>query len=58
MAPATGRQCQYPGCNLGSDGGAYTTLDGLATQESVLRDLELHFKMAHEAPRGQQVAAT
>ena len=47
MAPAARRKCQRPGCTLGDDGGPYVTLDGLSTQESVLKDLELHLGMAH-----------
>ena len=47
MAPATRRTCQYPGCNLGDDGAAYITMEGIQTQESVLKDLELHLSMAH-----------
>lgn len=46
MAPATRRTCQYPGCNLGDDGAAYITMEGIQTQESVLKDLELHLSMA------------
>ena len=47
MAPATRRSCQCPGCVSGSDGGPYQTLEGLQTQESVLKDLELHLAMVH-----------
>jgi len=47
MSPATRRTCQCPGCNLGDGGAPYTTLEGLATQDSVLKDLELHISMAH-----------
>ena len=50
MPPATRRTCQYPGCNLGEDGEAYTTMEGLSTQELVLKDIELHISMAHTAP--------
>ena len=50
MPPATKRTCQYPGCTLGEEGGAYTTMEGLSTQELVLKDLELHISMAHAAP--------
>ena len=48
---ATRRHCQYPGCNLGESGTPYTTLEGLATQDSVLKDLELHITMIHAHPR-------
>ena len=47
MAPALKRTCQVAGCNYGEGGGAYTTLEGLSTQDSVLKDLELHLEMAH-----------
>ena len=47
MAPATRRTCQCPGCSSGTDGGPYQTLEGLSTQESVLKDLELHLAMVH-----------
>ena len=47
MAPATRRTCQCPGCSSGIDGGPYQTLEGLSTQESVLKDLELHLAMVH-----------
>ena len=53
MAPATRRACQYPGCNLGESGGSYITMEGIQTQESVLKDLELHLSMAHVAHQGQ-----
>ena len=47
MPAATRRTCQAPGCSLGENGAPYITQDGLSTQESVLRDLELHVSMAH-----------
>ena len=47
MAPATRRKCQVAGCDHGDDGQPYLTLDGLSTQDSVLKDLELHINMAH-----------
>ena len=47
MAPAVRRTCQVPGCSAGEEGGAYTTLEGLSTQDSVLKDLELHISMVH-----------
>ena len=47
MAPATRRICQVAGCNLGDDGSPYQTVEGLATKESVLKDIELHVTMAH-----------
>ena len=50
--PATRRTCQVPGCTLGDAGAAYSTLDGLATQDSVLKDLELHLLMAHGIGHG------
>ena len=34
-------------CNHGDDGEPYMTLEGLSTQDSVLKDLELHISMAH-----------
>ena len=37
MAPALRRQCQLEGCN-------YVTVEGLATQDAVLKDLELHLE--------------
>ena len=37
MAPALRRQCQLDGCN-------YVTVEGLATQDAVLKDLELHLE--------------
>ena len=52
MAPATRRNCQYPGCNQGDDGGPYITMEGLSTQESVLKDLELHIAMGHATHGG------
>ena len=47
MSPANRRKCQVPGCNSGEGGEPYTTFEGLATQDSVLRDLELHVTMVH-----------
>ena len=44
---ATRRSCQYPGCSLGVDGAPYITQEGLSTQDSVLKDLELHITMVH-----------
>ena len=52
MAPATRRTCQVAGCNLGEGGTPYQTQEGLATQESVLKDLELHLSMAHSRGHG------
>ena len=40
MAPATRRNCQLEGCN-------YTIVEGLATQDAVLKDLEIHLRF-HE----------
>ena len=51
MSPATRRTCQYPGCEFGESGAPYITLEGLSTQDSVLKDLELHITMAHASPR-------
>ena len=48
MPAATRRKCQFPGCNVGDDGEAYMTMEGLSTQDSVLKDLELHVTMAHK----------
>ena len=42
MAPPLRRQCQWPDCSLGEEDGAYQTVEGLATHELVMRDLELH----------------
>ena len=47
MAPATRRTCQVVGCTLGEDGQPYKTLEGLSTQDAVLKDLELHCGMTH-----------
>ena len=52
MDPAARRTCQWTGCTLGDAGAPYTTLEGLATQESVLKDLELHLAMAHGFGQG------
>ena len=51
MPPANPRKCQVPGCSSGPDGAAYWTMDGLSTQEHVLKDLELHVSMAHTLAR-------
>ena len=40
MAPAARRSCQLEGCD-------YTTVEGLATQDAVLKDLEIHLRF-HE----------
>ena len=40
------------GCSVGDDGGAYVTQDGLSTQDSVLKDLELHITMVHNMGTG------
>ena len=40
MAPAARRSCQLEGCT-------YTTVEGLATQDAVLKDLEIHLRF-HE----------
>jgi len=53
MPPAVRRQCQVPGCSLGEGGEPYTTLEGLSSQENVLKDLELHFTMAHSGGAGR-----
>ena len=37
MAPALRIQCQLDGCD-------YVTVEGLATQDAVLKDLELHLE--------------
>ena len=47
MAPASRRTCQVPGCESGAEKSAYMTQEGLATQDSVLKDLELHITMVH-----------
>ena len=47
MPPAARRTCQWPGCTSGEDQTPYMTLEGISTQESVLKDLELHLAMAH-----------
>ena len=47
MAPASRRNCQVSGCSGGENGGPYCTLEGLSTQDLVLKDLELHLSMAH-----------
>ena len=49
MPPATRRKCQVPGWSFGDDGGPYFTLEGLSSQESVLKDIELHITMAHSS---------
>ena len=54
--PATRRLCQFPGCVSGEDGSPYKTLDGLSTQELVLKDLELHLAMVHGIGQGAHVA--
>ena len=33
------------GCNLGEEGGAYQTLEGLPTHEAVMKDMELHLEV-------------
>ena len=40
MAPATRRQCQLDGCD-------YVTVEGLTTNDAVLKDLEIHLRF-HE----------
>ena len=52
MPPATRRVCQWAGCTFGDSGGPYMTLEGLSTQEAVLKDLELHLAMAHGFGQG------
>ena len=52
--PATRRTCQWPGCASGEAGATYTTLEGLSTQDSVLKDLELHITMVHGVGGGGQ----
>ena len=47
MPPATRRSCQWAGCCSGDSGEPYMTLEGLSTQEAVLKDLELHLAMVH-----------
>ena len=47
MAPANRRTCQVPGCSSGENGQAYSTMEGLSTQDSVIEDLKLHVMMAH-----------
>ena len=36
------RTCQFLGCGLGMDGGAYKMMENLASQELVLEDMQLH----------------
>ena len=50
--PETRRTCQWPGCASGEAGATYTTLEGLSTQDSVLK--ELHFTMVHGVGGGGQ----
>ena len=57
MATAIRRICQVPGCSLGDDGVPYVTQEGLSTQDSVLKDLELHLAMAHGTGHGRGGAA-
>ena len=40
MAPAARRNCQLEGCD-------YTTVEGLGSQDAVLKDLEIHLRF-HE----------
>ena len=47
MAFPARRQCQYPRCYFGEDGQPYETQEGLVSQDSVLKDMELHLIMAH-----------
>ena len=37
-----------PGCKSGEDGEPYFTMEGLSTQESVIKDLQLHLDMVHK----------
>ena len=39
------RTCQFPGCTMGEDGGAYKTMENLESQEMVLKDLEIHLSI-------------
>ena len=55
MAPAVRRTCQVPGCDAGDNGDSYSTLEGLSTQDSVLKDLELHIAMVHPASLSSKV---
>ena len=48
---STRRKCQVQGCNSGEGGAPYMTQEGLSTQDSVLKDLELHITMAHSQLR-------
>ena len=54
MAPATRRACLVEGCNFGANGSPYMTLEGLSTQDAVLKDLELHLHMVHSDLRGSR----
>ena len=36
------RTCQFLGCGLGVDGGAYMMMENLGSQELVLEDMVLH----------------
>ena len=45
MAPPNRRQCQWPECNYGDDDSAYQKVEGLATHELVLRDIEVHMQI-------------
>ena len=56
MAPANRRTCQVAGCSSGEGGLAYTTMEGLHTQDSVIEDLKLHVAMAH--PNGMATIST
>ena len=47
MAFPARRQCKYPWCYFGEDGKPYETQEGLVSQDSVLKDMELHLIMAH-----------
>ena len=44
MAPVVRTTCKIHRCNAGEDGNPNSTLEGLSTQDSVLKDLELYKK--------------
>ena len=43
------------GCNLDEEGDAYQTLEGLPTHEAVMKDMELHLKVAYAAQIQKQL---
>ena len=52
--PLYRRTCEFPGCALGDDGGAYKTKEDLDSEELVFKDMKLHVEICHNVDNGKE----